>query len=210
MKIMLIGPPASGKGTVGALLSEKLHLPIFSVGELLRDIPENSIFYKPLHDSMDKGELAPDSIAAGVIRDELKSDKYQNGYILDGWMRDITQKDSFDPNVDYAVFIKVSPETSIKRISGRRFCLKDDFSCNIYTLPPQDPNHCDKCGGELVQRDDDREDVAKKRLDLFEKETLPVVEYYKNQGNLIEVGGEGTPGEVSNLILTALNNRDSN
>ena len=209
MKIMLMGPPASGKGTVGMLLSKELNLPIFSVGELLRGVPQTSIFYEPLHNSMDKGELAPDSIAAGIIREELRDEKYLGGYILDGWMRDMKQKDSFDPEVDYAVFINISPTTSIKRISGRRFCPKDGFNCNIYTLPPRNPNHCDNCNGELVQRDDDREEVVKNRLNLFEKETLQVIEYYRKQGNLIEVDGEGTPEEVLNLILTALGNRGS-
>ncbi len=210
MKIMLVGPPASGKGTVGALLSLKLGIPIFSVGELLREIPQTSIFYKPVHDSMDKGELVPDSILAGFIREELKDGKYQEGFILDGWMRNMKQKDSFDPEADSVIFINVSPETSIKRISGRRFCPKDEFSCNIYTLPPKDTNRCDICGGELLQRADDREEVVKKRLELFKKETRPVVDYYRGRSNLIEVDGEGTPEEVLNLILTALEKRDSN
>ena len=204
MKIMLMGPPASGKGTVGALLSKELDLPIFSVGGLLRDIPENSIFYKLLHDKMDKGDLAPNSIPAGSIREELKKEEYEKGFILDGWMRDMEQKDYFEPDVDRVVFINVSNEVAIKRISGRRFCPNDDFSCNLFTLPPKDPKHCDECSGELVQREDDKEEVVKNRLDLYTNETIPVIEYYRDLGISVEVDGEGTPEEVLNLILEKL------
>ncbi len=204
MKILLMGPPASGKGTIGALLSEKLNLPIFSVGALLREIPETSIFYIPLRESMDRGELAPDSITAGVIREELKDPKYVAGYILDGWMRDMKQMEAFDPDPNYVIFINVSTETSIKRISGRRYCPADGFSCNIYTLPSEDPNHCEKCTGELVQREDDKEEVVKTRLDLYERETKPVIEYFRNKGILVEVNGEGTPEEVLDLALSSL------
>jgi len=186
------------------LLSEKLGLPIFSVGELLREVPENSAFYQIIHEGMDKGSLVPNGVAAGIIREELEAEKYSDGFILDGWMRDMEQKDSFDPEVDYAVFINVSKETSVKRISGRRFCPKDGFSCNIYTLPPEHENHCDRCSGELVQREDDREEVVEARLSLFESDTKPVIEDFRRQGNLIEADGEGSPEEVLNLVLAAL------
>jgi adenylate kinase len=210
MKIMLMGAPASGKGTVGAIVSKKLNIPIFSVGDLLRDIPESSLFYQPLHKSMDAGDLAPNSIPAGAIREELKKDIYKDGFLLDGWMRDLEQKDYFDPNVNLVILIAISRETAMKRISGRRFCPKDDFSCNIYTLPPKDPNKCDKCGGELIQRKDDTEEVAKHRFELYKKDVLPVVEYYRKQGNLLEIDGEGTPDEVADLVLAALKKRDFN
>jgi adenylate kinase len=209
MKIMLMGPPASGKGTVGALLSEKLGIPIFSVGELLRDIPEESIFYKPLREQMDEGALVPNSIPAGAIREELKKEKYKDGFILDGWMRDLGQKDFFDPNVNRVILIDISGETVMKRISGRRFCPKDDFNCNVYTLPPKKEGRCDKCGGELIQREDDTEEVIKHRLGVYKNDTLPVVDYYRKQGILIEVDGEGTPEEVLELILADLKKSDS-
>jgi len=119
------------------------------------------------------------------------------------------QKDFFDPDVNFVIFINISDETAIKRISGRRFCPKDDFSCNLFTLPPKDPNSCDKCGGELVQREDDKEEVVKHRLDLYKNETLPVIDFYKSINRVIEVDGEGTPEEVLNLIITKLKKRDS-
>lgn len=208
MKILLMGPPACGKGTVGQLLSEKIGLPIFSVGGLLRDIPKESIFYEPLHEKMDKGVLAPNSVTAGIIRDELKDEKYKNGFILDGWMRDLEQRDYFDPSPDIVIFINISEETSIKRISGRRFCGNDDFTCNIYTLPPKNDEKCDICNAPLLQRDDDKEEVVKTRLALYRNETLPVVNTYKQEGIIIEVDGEGPPSQVLQFILDKLSQRD--
>lgn len=210
MKLLLLGPPASGKGTVGGLLSEKIKLPITSVGALFRALPESNPYYELIHDQMDKGELVPNQVAAGVLQSELKEAKYANGFILDGWMRDLEQKEHFEPDVDWAIFIKVSEDTVIKRISGRRFCPRDRFMCNVFTLPPKNPNHCDKCSGELEQRDDDNEEVVKTRLDLYHNDTVPVIEYYRGRRKLLEVDGEGTPEEVLELILSALPKNDTN
>jgi len=208
MKIMLMGPPASGKGTVGKIVSIRLGLPIFSVGNLLRDIPVTSIFYEPLHESMDEGDLAPNSIPAGAIREELKKDIYKDGFILDGWMRDMEQKDFFDPNVNLVILIDVSKETVLKRISGRRFCPKDDTNFNVFTLPPKTEGKCDECSGDLIQRKDDTEEVAQHRYDLYRNDVLPVVEHYRKMEDLVEVNGEGTPEEVANLVMAALKDRD--
>lgn len=210
MRIMLMGPPASGKGTVGALLSEKLEIPIFSVGKLLRNIPSTDPLYEQIHESMDLGKLVPNEIPAELIRKELEDKKYIKGFILDGWMRDMNQKDSFDPQPDRVIFINISEKTTLKRISGRRVCQKDGFNCNIYTLPPKSENHCNKCGGELIQRDDDKEEVVENRLSLYENDTKPVIDYYRELGSLVEIDGEGTPEEVLDLILVALPKNDSN
>lgn len=207
MKILLMGPPASGKGTIGKLMSDELDLPIFSVGQILRDVPEDSPDYKEIHPTMDEGDLVHPPLVARLVKEETEKPKCKNGYILDGWMRNMEQKDYFDPKPDFVIFFNISDETAIRRISGRRFCPEDDFSCNIYTLPPENEDHCDKCGGELVQRDDDKEEVVQTRLNLYKKETVPVIEHYREKGKLVEVNGEPTPEEVLAEVFEKLERR---
>lgn len=204
MKLLLMGPPASGKGTVGELLSEELELPIFSVGQILRDVEEDSPYYEKIHKKMDKGKLVHPPLVAKLLKQEVEKPKYDKGYILDGWMRNLEQKDYFNPHPDFVIFLDISDETVIRRISGRRFCPEDNFSCNIYTLPPESENHCDNCGGDLVQRDDDKEEVVKDRLRLYKEETVPVIEHYRKKGNLVEVDGEPNPEEVLAEIFEKL------
>jgi len=210
MKILIMGPPASGKGTIGEMLAKKLNLPLVSTGQLLRDVSESDLRYDEINTPMDNGELVPHHITANVLKERLSKPDCDDGYILDGWMRGLQQKDYFEPDLNAVLFINISPETSIKRISGRRICEKDGFTCNIYTLPPKHPDNCDDCNGPLIQRDDDKEDVVKERLEVYEKETIPVVEYYKNKDLLAEIDGEGTPDQVFKLALNALNLSEPN
>ena len=210
MKILLIGPPACGKGTVGELLSEKLGFPVISIGGLLREIPETHPRYSELHTLMDSGELAPHDLVAEVLKKRLEDADCARGFLLDGYLRNIVQLEHFDPRVDVALFIDIEPETSIKRISGRRICEADDFTCNIFTMSEEDPHNCKRCSGELTQRADDAEEVVRERLEVYAEETLPVVDHYKKLGMLRKIDGEGTPEEVFELALAALKNSDSN
>lgn len=207
MKVLLMGPPASGKGTIGELISEELNIPIFSIGQILRDVSEDSPYYEKIHKQMDEGGLVHPPLVAELLKEEVSKEAYEGGYILDGWMRNIEQKDYFDPKPDFVIFFDISDETAIKRISGRRFCPEDDFSCNIYTLPPENKDHCDKCGGKLTQRDDDRKEVVQNRLELYKEETIPVIEHYKEKGNLVEVDGEPSPKEVLAEVFEKLEKR---
>lgn len=209
MKILLIGPPASGKGTVGAMLSEKLGLPIVSVGKLLRALPESHPRYEELHVLMDAGELAPHDLTAQVLRDRLLETDCSHGYILDGCIRSMAELNDFNIVLDIVLLIDISSETTMKRISGRRVCEADNFTCNIYTMSPDDPHNCNKCSGELTQREDDKEEVVLERLEVYAEETLPVVEYFKKEGILKRIDGEGTPEEVFKLALKVLTS-DSN
>ena len=167
MKFLLIGPPASGKGTLGELLSEKLSLPIVSVGEVLRDVPADSPSYQKIHEFMDQGLLVPSDLAAGLLSEELSKEKYSRGFIRDGWMRDVDQQNHFDPNVDFAIYVKVSNETAIKRAQNR-----------------------------TDKREDDADEVVRRRLELFHTDTMPVVESFRAAGKLIEVNGEPSREEV--------------
>ena len=204
MKILLIGPPASGKGTIGEMLSERLNLPLISVGRLLRAIPENHPRYKELHDLMDSGELAPHDLTAETLKERLKEEDCAEGYLLDGYIRNIIQLDHFNPELDVALFIDIEPETTMKRISGRRICEADGFTCNIFTMDEDDPHNCNKCSGELIQREDDKEEAVMERLEVYAEETLPVVEHFEKEDILRRIDGEGSPEEVFELALSAL------
>lgn len=204
MKIMMMGPQGSGKGTIGNMLSKKLDIPTISVGQLLRDLPEDSPHYEAINKEMDRGNLAPFKETAEILKTRLEQEDCSDGYILDGWARNIEQLDLFNPDLDAVVFIDISKETSVKRISGRRICEKDGFTCNIYTLPPDHEGHCNNCDGELTQREDDTVEAVNRRLEIFYTETTEVIEHYRQEGILLEIDGEGTPKEVYKEALSAL------
>lgn len=204
MKILMMGPQGSGKGTIGKMLSDALSVPTISVGQELRKVSVNSPYYEAINGAMEKGELAPYEETAEIIKERLSVPDCQGGYILDGWARNMDQLKYFNPDLDDVLYIDISKETSVKRISGRRICEKDGFTCNIYTLPPEHNDRCDKCGGELTQREDDTEEAVARRLQIFYNETMEVVEHYKKKGILHKIDGEGTPEEVFQDAMSAL------
>lgn len=201
MKILLIGPPASGKGTIGELLSEKLSIPLISGGALLREVPESHPRYEELHKLMDAGELAPSDLIAQLLKERISKEDCKEGYLLDGWARKMDNLEFFNPGFDLVFFLNVSDDIVLKRISGRRMCKGDGQIYNIYTLPKEE---LDKCEGGFEQRDDDKEDVVRNRIEGYKEETLPVIEYFKKQGNLVEVDAEPTPDEVFKNVCKAL------
>lgn len=203
MKILLIGPPACGKGTVGEKLLEQLKIPLVSVGNLLRGIPKSDSRYEKIHEDMDRGQMVDEKITAEVIKERISQPDCQGGYILDGWMREMSDLKFLDLPFDVVLFLNIPWEESIKRISGRRICEEDGFACNIYAKPKTELS-CEKCGGELIQRDDDREEVVRERFEVYEKDTIPVIDYYKGRGILREVNAEGTPDEVYGRVLNSL------
>lgn len=204
MKILLLGPQGSGKGTIGDLLSKELGLPLISNGEVLRALPVSHPRYQEIHDAMHRGELVPQDFLASMLKERTSKEDCSNGFILDGWGRKDIDLQMFDPGFDEVIYIVLSRETSLRRISGRRICKNDGWTCNIYTLPPHAAEHCDKCDGELIQRDDDTEDAVNKRLDIFYKDTIAVIEDFRAKGKLIEVDGEPLPQEVLVQILQKL------
>ncbi len=203
MKLLFMGAPASGKGTVAEDLAPILNIKAIGPGKLLRALTEDSPHYEEVNEAMDKGILAPNQVTADLLRTELEKEEYAKGFILDGWMRDLEQKDFFDPKPDYVIFIKISDETAIKRISGRRICKDNGETFNIYTFPKEELEKFKDCS-EVVQREDDNEETVKTRLQVFHEDTMPVIRFYKNQGNLIEIDGEGTPEEVLELVVESL------
>ncbi len=204
MKLLLIGPQGCGKGTIGKKLSQYFNIPLISVGQILRDLPNDYPDKDQIEKYIDKGELAPQDLVAEILKSEISKDIYKNGFIFDGWGRTMEDLDYFDPGFDKVIFINIFPETSVKRISSRRTCEKCGEIFNIVSMPPKVEGICDLCGGKLIQRDDDTEYAVKRRLDIFKEETIKVVDYFRKQGNLIEIDGEGSPEEVFQLVIKEL------
>ena len=201
MKILLMGPQGSGKGTAGEKLSEKLQIPLIGVGQTLRDLPKNTPESKKLQECLDKGDLAPNYLIAEILRKRVALPDCSKGYILDGWGRKMSDIELFDPGFDKVISLILSKKTSLIRISGRRTCDSDGKIYNIYTLPKKELK---KCQGKLVQRSDDTKEAVNKRLNIFYTETKPVIEYFRQKGLLVEVDGEPWPDTVVLNLCYAL------
>ena len=204
MKLLLIGPPASGKGTIGERLSKEFGIPLLSVGELLRELPEDYPLKKEIDEAMKRGDLAPQNIAAQVLREAVEKETSRNGFVVDGWGRDLGNLTYYDPGFDNAIYLKISSETAVKRIASRRTCEKCGAVFNLISVPPKVSGICDLCGGKLVQRDDETEEATRKRFEIFNTETKETIDYFREKGKLLEVDAEGSPDEVYDKVVKAL------
>jgi adenylate kinase len=205
MKILLLGPQASGKGTVGEIISRELNIPIIGVGQLLRELSPEHPRHGEIHKIMLEGKLAPQDFLAGLLVDRTQCDDCINGYIVEGWGRNLIDLTYFDPNFDKAIVLEIARETSIKRITGRRVCTSNGKTYNVYTLPAE---MLKECTGELLQRPDDTEEAVNARLDIYYNETTQVIEKYEAEGKIIKIDGEGLPDEVAEKVLTAIKTND--
>jgi len=204
MKILLIGPPGSGKGTVGKLLSSKIKLPIISTGQLLRDLPKNAPHYDEIHEVMDEGGLPSNKWVGVVLGDELKKNKYSEGYILDGWCRKAEDLQQFDPNFNLVIYLDISRETSIKRLSSRLVCKKVGHVFNTKYKRPKKEGICDIDGSVLVSREDDELKDIGRRLDIFYSESKQVTDIFKRKGILIKIDAEPLPDKIFKNVVSKL------
>ena len=203
-----MGPQGSGKGTIGQMLARKLGVPFISGGDLLRNIPKTHPRFKEVDKLMSAGELAPFDLVAQLWLERLNKSDCADGYVMDGWSRDIGNLDYFDPDLDKVIVLNISMDISIRRITGRRLCDSDNKAYNIYTLPKEE---LEKCEGNLIQREDDTEEAVKRRLEIYYKQTVEVIDLYKKRGIVVEVDGEGLPDEVFKKVLESLDlNNDPN
>ncbi len=210
MRMVLLGPPGAGKGTQAKKLAEHYGIPHISTGDILRDaVRKGTDLGKKAREYMDAGALVPDEIVIGIVRERLKEEDCAMGFILDGFPRTVHQAVELDriTALDAVVNIDVPFEKLVERLTGRRSCPKCGAVYHIKTNPPKKEGICDICGTPLVQRDDDREETVKNRLETYLKQTAPLIGHYKEKGILINVDGDGTIEEVFERIINALSTR---
>lgn len=208
----MLGAPGAGKGTQADILSQELSLPHIASGDLFRQALEKRTEIGLLAKSyMDKGELVPDEITIKMILERISQADCASGCLFDGFPRTLQQAKTLDKalkeqgrTMDKAIYIEVPNEELVKRLSGRWLCRTCQAPYHITNSPPKTPGKCDRCGGELYQRPDDKEETVKERLNVFLAQTVPIVDYYRKQGKLIRVDGNRGMEEVARGIVSAL------
>ena len=212
MRIVLLGAPGAGKGTQAKKLIEKYGMPQISTGDLLRAaVAAGTPLGKEAKSFMDKGELVPDRVVLGMVEERLKQDDCKKGYILDGFPRNTAQAEALDKmlgalnmSLSAALSVDVPFDDLMKRLTGRRTCKGCGQMYNIYFKAPAKGGVCDKCNGELFQRDDDKEATIKKRLEVYTSQTEPLIGYYRNKGILKSVAGTGSIDEIFKKVTELL------
>ncbi len=204
MNIILLGPPGGGKGTQAKRIVEKYGIPHIATGDILRDaVAKGTELGKKAKEYMERGELVPDEIVIGIVKERIKKPDCEKGFLLDGFPRTINQAEALDDmlkelgkKIDAVIYIDVPEDEVVKRISYRRSCRKCGAVYNLIYSPPKEDNKCDKCGGELYQRDDDKEEVVRQRFKVYMENTAPLIEYYEKRGILYRVDGTKSIDDV--------------
>lgn len=208
MNLIILGAPGAGKGTQSEKISAKYNIPQISTGEILRNAISNGTELGLAAKSyMDAGQLVPDDVVIGIIKDFLSSDNCKNGFILDGFPRSIPQAEALDAmgvKIDVVLSIEVPDEKIVKRMSGRRVCPLCGASYHIEYKPSSKGDKCDKCDGDLVIRKDDNPDTVKARLETYHKQTEPLKGYYAAKGKLTEIEGQEEVEDTTALTFAAL------
>jgi len=203
MNIVLLGSPGVGKGTYAKRISKIYDIPQISTGDMFREAIKNKTeIGLKAKEYMDKGELVPDDVTIGIVEERLKKDDCKNGFMLDGFPRTIPQADALSDiiTVDKVLDFTASDEVIIDRLSGRRVCKNCGAIFHIRNIVPKVEGICDNCGGELYQRDDDKPESVKKRLDVYKKQTAPLIGYYKEKKLLADIGADKPIEQVDEII----------
>ena len=208
MKLIIMGAPGAGKGTQSAKISEKWNIPAVSTGDMLRAaVREGTPMGVTAKTFMDAGQLVPDEVVIGIIKDYLSSDQCSNGFILDGFPRSIPQAEALDAmgvKVDAVLSIEVADEKIVERMSGRRICSGCGASYHVLYNPPKATDVCDACGASLYIRDDDAAETVLKRLNTYHGTTEPLKDFYAAKGLLICVEGRGKVEDTTAAVMNAL------
>lgn len=208
MKLILLGAPGAGKGTQAEVICEKFNIPSISTGNILREAIKNGTEMGIKAKSyIDNGNLVPDDVVIGIIKDRLAMDDCKNGFILDGFPRTIPQAEALDKmniGIDCALSIEVADEKIMQRLSGRRVCLSCGATYHIDYKKPAKEGICNNCGAELTQRNDDKPETIADRLAVYHSQTEPLKDYYKAAGKLITVEGQEEVKDTTALVLAAL------
>ena len=208
MNLILMGAPGAGKGTQAERISAKWNIPAISTGDMLRAaIREGNELGKSAKSYIDAGQLVPDEVVIGIIKDYLSSDKCKNGFILDGFPRSIPQAEALDRmgvRIDAVLSIEVADEVIVERMSGRRICSGCGASFHVKYNPPSKDGVCDKCGQDLYTRDDDAPQTVIKRLETYHAQTEPLKDFYERKGLLMTVEGQDKVEDTTALVFAAL------
>jgi adenylate kinase len=216
LRLVIFGPPGAGKGTQAKLLSERLGVPHIATGDMLREAVKAGTRLGGLAKKyMDEGRLVPDEVVIGMVEERLRQPDCSKGFILDGFPRTIEQAEALDSELeklglklDAVLNLEVGDEEVVKRIALRRTCRSCGAVYHLIFNPPSREGVCDRCGGELYQRDDDREEVVRNRLKVYRQQTKPLLEFYRRRGLLRDVNGERSIEDVFKEILAALGLRE--
>ena len=212
MKIIMLGAPGAGKGTQAQMIADQYKIPHISTGDIFRENVKNGTeLGMEAKKYMDKGELVPDELTVRILLDRVAKDDCRNGYVLDGFPRTIPQAEVLDKEIteigdkiDYAIDVDVPDENIIRRMSGRRACLSCGSTFHVEHIPPKQEGICDRCGKELVLRDDDREETGKNRLGVYHEQTQPLIEFYTKKNILKTVDGTQDMQDVFAAITAIL------
>lgn len=212
MKLILLGPPGAGKGTQAKMLTDRFGIPQISTGDILRAaVKAGTPMGLQAKACMDAGTLVPDEVVVGIVRDRLQEADCQAGFILDGFPRTVPQAEALGANLaelgkelDAVLSLEVDVEALVERLTGRRTCKDCGRGYHVKFDPPRQAGICDACGGELFQRDDDREETIRKRLEVYQAQTAPLAGYYQKHGLLTRVDGMQEIDSVQRQLLAAL------
>ena len=212
MNVVLMGPPGAGKGTQAGTVARLVNVAHVASGDLLRNlIKQDTETARRVRSFMDRGELVPDELTLSVVMAELDSPDAGNGFILDGFPRTVAQAKALDErladegrHLDRVIDLVVPEEELLVRLSGRWLCRDCHASYHTVFSPPTVPGVCDRCGGPLYQREDDTLETAKRRLEVYDRETRPVLDYYRAAGILVDVPGDRSVGEVTEALREAI------
>ncbi|MFD0772572.1 adenylate kinase [Streptomonospora algeriensis] len=212
MRAVLVGPPGAGKGTQAQILASELSIPKVSTGDIFRaNVSGGTELGKQAKAYMDRGDLVPDEVTNAMVRDRLKEEDAQNGFLLDGFPRNVAQAEALNKildglgrRLDAVVELRIDEEEVVKRLSGRRQCRNCNRVHHVEFDPPRTEDVCDDCGGELFQRDDDREEVVRHRLQVYREQTEPLVEFYEGEGILVAIEATGSVDDVTGRAKAAL------
>lgn len=212
MRLVFLGAPGAGKGTQAKMFSDKFKIPHISTGDILREELKNQT---PLgcqaKKFVESGQLVPDELVSRITTEKLKSGLCKNGYILDGFPRNLNQAEDLErffvenkASLDKVIYFDVSEDTAIKRLTGRRVCAKCGANFHIVNMPPKKEGLCDFCGSGLFQRADDKEEVILKRLKVYEEQTKSLIDYYQKNGKLLKVDANVDAKILFNLLVKTL------
>lgn len=214
--LVLMGLPGAGKGTQAEMIVDKYGIPHISTGDMFRAaIKEGTELGKKAKQFMDEGQLVPDEVTIGIVRERLAKPDCQKGFLLDGFPRTVPQAEALDEilkdmkrNIDYVIHIDVDRDILMERLTGRRICRDCGATYHLVFNPPKQANVCDKCSGELYQRDDDNEETVSNRLEVNIKQQQPLLDYYRNRGVLKTIDGNRKIEEVFQEVDTLIGSLD--